>query len=71
MFRRVVITGLGVVACNGIGKEDFWSACVAGRSGIRGITRFDASPLSSQIAGEIANFDPEALGPRYERCRHP
>src|SRR6266566_2411205 len=68
MFRRVVITGLGVVACNGIGKEDFWSACVAGRSGIRGITRFDASPLSSQIAGEIANFDPEALGLTPEEC---
>ncbi len=62
MLRRVVITGLGVVACNGIGKEDFWNACVAGRSGIRRITRFDASPLSSQIAGELANFDPEALG---------
>jgi 3-oxoacyl-(acyl-carrier-protein) synthase len=68
MLRRVVITGLGVLACNGIGKEDFWSACVAGRSGIRGITRFDASLLSSQIAGEIANFDPEALGLTSEEC---
>jgi len=62
MQRRVVITGLGVVAPNGIGKEDFWSACVAGRSGIRRITRFDASLLTSQIAGEIPGFDPEALG---------
>ena len=62
MLRRVVITGLGVVTCNGIGKDAFWDACVAGRSGVGPITRFDASPLSSQIAGEIANFDPEALG---------
>jgi 3-oxoacyl-(acyl-carrier-protein) synthase len=62
MLRRVVITGLGVLACNGIGKEDFWNACVAGRSGLRRITRFDASPLPSQIAGEIADFNPEALG---------
>ena len=62
MQRRVVITGLGVVAANGIGKEQFWNACVAGRSGIRRITRFDASPLPSQIAGEIPDFDLEALG---------
>jgi len=62
MQRRVVITGLGVVAANGIGKEQFWNACVAGRSGIRRITRFDACPLPSQIAGEIPDFDLEALG---------
>ncbi len=59
--RRIVITGLGVLACNGIGKEDFWQACISGRSGIRRITRFDASPLSTQIAGEITYFDPEAV----------
>ncbi len=69
MQRRVVITGLGVLACNGIGKEDFWNACIAGRSGIRRITRFDASPLPSQIAGEVANFDPQALGLTEIECR--
>src|SRR6266849_1572800 len=61
-IRRVVITGLGVVAANGIGKKDFWQACISGHSGIRRITRFDASPLSTQIAGEVVNFDPAALG---------
>lgn len=60
--RRVVITGLGIVAPNGIGKEDFWRASISGRSGIRRITRFDASFLPTQIAGEIPAFDPEALG---------
>jgi 3-oxoacyl-(acyl-carrier-protein) synthase len=60
--RRVVITGLGVVAPNGIGKEDFWQACISGRSGVRRITRFDASFLPTQIAGEIPVFDPESLG---------
>jgi beta-ketoacyl-acyl-carrier-protein synthase II len=60
--RRVVITGLGVVAPNGIGKEDFWNACISGRSGVRRITRFDASQLATQIAGEVPNFDPEMLG---------
>lgn len=62
MQRRVVITGLGVVAPNGIGKEDFWNACICGRSGIRRITRFDARSLPSQIAGEVPNFEPEMLG---------
>src|SRR5205085_12502379 len=62
MQRRVVITGLGVVAPNGIGKEDFWNACISGRSGIRPVTRFDASPLPTRIAGEVADFDPAALG---------
>jgi 3-oxoacyl-(acyl-carrier-protein) synthase len=61
-LRRVVITGLGVIAPNGIGKEDFWQACISGRSGVRRITRFDASFLPTQIAGEIPAFDPEALG---------
>src|SRR5436305_7404821 len=69
MQRRIVITGLGVVAPNGIGKEDFWNACVSGRSGIRRITRFDASNLPSQIAGEIVDFNPEALGITEIECR--
>lgn len=63
--RRVVITGLGVVAPNGIGKTAFWEACVAGRSGIRPITQFDASLLPTRIAGEVQDFDPEALGLTY------
>ena len=41
--RRVVVTGLGVVAPNGIGVENFWDALMAGRSGIRPIESFDAS----------------------------
>ncbi|MDQ2713708.1 MAG: beta-ketoacyl-[acyl-carrier-protein] synthase family protein [Chloroflexota bacterium] len=62
MQRRVVITGLGVLAPNGTGKDDFWQACVAGRSGIRRITRFDASPFPTRIAGEVVDFDPVASG---------
>jgi beta-ketoacyl-acyl-carrier-protein synthase II len=62
MRRRVVITGLGVVAPNGIGKEAFWDACISGRSGIRRISRFDASLMPVQIAGEVRNFCPEELG---------
>src|SRR5450759_30490 len=61
-IKRVVITGLGVIAPTGIGKEAFWSACIAGRSGIRRITRFDASQLATRIAGEVPDFDPVPLG---------
>src|SRR5215467_5734759 len=67
--RRVVITGLGVVAPNGIGKEIFWDACISGRSGIGRITRFDASGFPIQIAGEVTNFCPEALGLSEDECK--
>ena len=56
--RRVVITGLGVIAPNGIGKEEFWQALISGKSGIDKITSFDASNLPTQFAGEVRNFDP-------------
>ena len=68
MQRRVVVTGLGVLAANGIGKENFWKACISGRSGIRRITRFDPSSLVTQIAGEIQDFDPQMLGLTPEEC---
>jgi 3-oxoacyl-(acyl-carrier-protein) synthase len=68
--RRVVITGLGVIAPNGIGKELFWDACLSGSSGIRPITRFDASSLPSQIAGEVTNFEPAALGLTPNECQN-
>jgi beta-ketoacyl-acyl-carrier-protein synthase II len=56
--RRVVITGMGVVAPNGIGVENFWDSLVHGRSGIKAISRFDVSSYPSKIAGEIRDFDP-------------
>ncbi len=69
-WRRVVITGMGVVAPNGIGKESFWQACLAGRSGLQTITRFDASSLPAQVAGEVSDFDPLALGLTPEEVTH-
>lgn len=55
----VVITGMGVLACNGMGREAFWSALKAGKSGIRPVSRFDASEYPCQIAGELQDFNPE------------
>lgn len=49
---------MGVVAPNGIGVDNFWDALVQGRSGIKTISRFDASSYPSKIAGEIQDFDP-------------
>jgi 3-oxoacyl-[acyl-carrier-protein] synthase II len=56
--RRVVITGMGVVAPNGIGIENFWDSLVHGRSGIRRITHFDASSYPCQVAAEVPDFNP-------------
>jgi len=60
MNRRVVVTGIGAVSPNGIGREAFWEATRNGRSGVRRITRFDASRYAVQVAGEIVGFPEEA-----------
>ncbi len=56
--RRVVVTGLGVLTSNGIGKEAFWNSLRAGRSGVSKITAFDPTEFTTQFAGEIRDFDP-------------
>lgn len=62
--NRVVVTGLGAVAPNGIGKEAFWKSLIEGRSGIGPITLFDASLHPCRIAGEVKGFDPAVhIGP--------
>jgi len=55
--NRVVVTGLGALAANGIGKDAFWDSLIKRESGIDKITLFDASGYSSQIAGEVRGFD--------------
>ena len=59
MRKRVVVTGLGTVNPVGIGIEETWKNIKAGKSGIGKITKFDASQLPSQIAGEVKGFKPE------------
>ncbi|MDH6435225.1 act minimal PKS ketosynthase (KS/KS alpha) [Streptomyces sp. SAI-144] len=59
--RRVVITGLEVLAPGGVGSEAFWSLLSEGRTATRGITFFDPSPFRSRVAAEI-DFDAEAHG---------
>jgi len=68
MKNRVVVTGIGAVSPNGIGREAFWSATAQGQSGIRPITRFDASNIAVRIAGEVSGFDESRyLGLRERR----
>src|SRR5262249_37646022 len=66
-MRRVVVTGLGVVAPNGVGKEAFWSSCVNGRSGVRPIRTFDASGHPVKIAAEVSDFDVLPFVPSGQR----
>lgn len=69
MKNRVVITGIGAITPIGIGKDDFWQALLAGKSGIGRITRFDAAEYSAQIAGEVKDFDPSAYIDKKEAKR--
>lgn len=55
--RRVVITGIGVIAPGGIGTKGFWSLLSEGRTATREISLFDASAFRSRVAAE-ADFDP-------------
>lgn len=59
--RRVVVTGLGVVSGCGIGHEDFFNACLDGKSSIDRVKRFDISYMPCQIGSEVPDemFDPK------------
>lgn len=62
--RRVVVTGMGVVAPNGVGCEAFWQASLQGENAIRPLRRFPAENLPIQVAGELADFQAETYLPR-------
>lgn len=71
----MVITGLGIVAPNGIGKEAFWNANKQGISGINLISDFNTSQYNSKIAGQVKEFDPsqylsEEISKRTDRFVH-
>src|SRR5439155_301018 len=73
MARRVVVTGIGAVSPNGVGRENFWRATRSGTSGVRRITRFDPAGFQVQIAGEVADLDEAVLvepkdRPHVSRC---
>ena len=57
--RRVVVTGVGIVAPVGLETKSAWESILAGRSGIQPITHFDVEPFSTRFGGPIYGFDPE------------
>jgi 3-oxoacyl-[acyl-carrier-protein] synthase II len=67
--RRVVVTGLGIVCPVGNGVAEAWGNLVGGRSGIAGITKFDAAHFACRFAGEVKGFDVEQYMPAKE-ARH-
>ena len=56
--RRVVVTGIGMMTPVGLGREQGWSAMLAGENGIGAVTLCDATDLESRVAGEVTEFDP-------------
>jgi 3-oxoacyl-[acyl-carrier-protein] synthase II len=56
--RRVVVTGLGLICGVGNSTDEVWKSVLAGESGVKRITGFDASTYACQIAAEVKNFDP-------------
>ncbi len=58
MKRRAVITGIGVIAPNGIGNDEFWDALKSGKTGIKRISSFDPESFPTKLAGEITDFKP-------------
>jgi 3-oxoacyl-[acyl-carrier-protein] synthase II len=70
MGRRVVVTGLGVVTPIGTGHRAFWSALLAGVSGVGRVSSFDPTAFATQIAAEVRDFDPSAYMERKEARRN-
>ena len=58
-MNQIVITGVGVVSSLGSGIDNFWNSLKSGKSGIAGVTRFEAADIASQVASEVTDFNPE------------
>lgn len=73
-MKRVVVTGMGIVSPVGTGVEYAWKNVLAGKSGVRKITKFEVDDLASQIAGipevgtDAGQFNPDSvIEPREQR----
>lgn len=69
MKQRVVVTGLGAITPLGSSTQAYWDGLIAGRSGIRTITAFDASKFATRIAGEVPDFELERWIPDRKEAR--
>lgn len=69
LMKRIAVTGIGVIAPTGVGRERLWEALVEGRSGISRIEDFDTSNLKTNIAGVCRDFRPEEMFDEREMSR--
>jgi 3-oxoacyl-[acyl-carrier-protein] synthase II len=67
--RRVVVTGLGIVSPVGSDVATAWSAILSVKSGIKPITRIDATPFATKFAGEVEGFTMSTYIPPKEARR--
>ncbi|MFC5827932.1 ketosynthase chain-length factor [Nonomuraea insulae] len=68
-MSAAVVTGIGVMAPNGLGAEDYWAATLAGKSGIDVISAYDVSGFPVRLAGEVKGFDPVERVPKRLRAQ--
>lgn len=68
-MKRVVITGIGAITPIGIGKDNFWTSLLEGKSGIGSITRFDTEKHETKIAAEVKDFSPKDYMDKKEAKR--
>lgn len=68
MKRRVVITGVGVISPNGIGKDNVYQAMINGKSAVKLVDSFDVTAFNTRIAAEVRDFDPFKLGLSHEEA---
>ena len=67
--RKVVVTGMGVVSPLGCDLQVFWERLIAGRSGVRRLQSIDPAPYTSQIGGEVVDFQVDQFIPKKEQRR--
>jgi len=66
--RRVVITGIGTISPNGIGKDNAWKGFSSGKSAVKLVDGFDVSVFNTKIAAEARDFDPFKLGLTHDEA---
>lgn len=66
--RRVVVTGVGVISPNGIGKDNVYNAMISGKSAVRMVDGFDVSTFNTRIAAEVRDFDPFVFGLTHDEA---
>lgn len=66
--RRVVVTGVGVISPNGIGKDNAYQAMIHGKSAVRLVDCFDVSVFNTKIAAEVRDFDPFKFGLTHDEA---